>query len=263
MSPRLEGPGGRIVVDPDDLRDVATRMRGAAVLWSGAGRRLALRELPAMPSGLGPLVTETICRANAVLQDLAVELIREAEVLSARATWAELGGDQAISWLIPGLHPYAPSPRAEPIGPSDELPPVTDAQIMQSTEWAVQLLDGMHDSMEKLDDEARRLGGAVEDVPGKSLLKFADEYADELPVKALGKFTLAAGAALDVYEHWDQGWVEAGSRAGMSAGGGALGTLACEALFAPTGVGILGCIFVGGGLGTLAGDQVGEEVFDE
>ena len=238
-------------------------MRGAAVLLSGAGRELATNHPPEMPPGLSSLVTETICRANAALQDLAIELIREAEMLSARATWAELGGGEAISWLIPGLRYYPPSPRAEPLGPSDELPPVTDAQIMRSTEWAVQLLDGMHDSREELGEEARRLGDAVEEVPGESLLKFADEYAEELPVKALGKFTLAAGVAPDVYEHLDQGWVEAGSRARMSAGGGALGILACEAIFAPTGAGIIGCIFVGGGLGTVAGDQVGEEVFEE
>ena len=263
MSPRLEGPGYRIVVDPDDLRDVATRMRGAAVLLSGEGRELALRAMPAMPPGLSPVVTETICRANASLQDLAVEMVREAETLFARATWAELGGGEAIAWLIPGLRYYPPSPKASPPGPADELPPVSDEQIIHSTEWAVELLDGMHESMVRLDEEAARLGDAMEDAPGKSLIKFADEYADELPVKALGRFTLAAGVALDVYEHSDKGWVEAGSRAGISAGGGALGILACEAIFAPTGIGIIGCIFAGGALGTFAGDQVGDEVFEE
>ena len=59
---------------------------------------------------------------------------------------------------------------------------------------------------------------------------------------------------------------EALSRAGVTAGGswagGALGVAFCEAVFGVTGVGLVGCLFVGGAGGGYIGDQVGEEVFD-
>lgn len=265
MSPRLEGPGGRIVIDPEDLREVAIRLKGGAALLSGAGRELAQRSTPAMPPSLAAHVTETVCRANAALQDLAVELVRTAGELSARATWAELGGGEAIAWLIPNLY-YLPASSERPLTPTSELPAVTDEQIRESTEWAVETLDGMYGSMQLLDDEATAVGSGVDDVFGAELIKFADEYADEIPVKALGKLTVLAGIALDTYEHRDEGMGEALSRAGVTAGGswagGALGVAFCEAVFGVTGVGLVGCLFVGGAGGGYIGDQVGEEVFD-
>lgn len=258
--------GSRIEIDPEDLRRVATRMRGAALLLSGAGRELAVSELPSMPPGLRALVTEVACRANAELQELATELVKEAATLTARATWAELGGGAEIAWLIPGLRSY-PAGLSPPAGPAAPLPPVTDEQIRASSEWAMQLLDEMHDSIQLLDEQASELGDEVDDAFGSKVARFADEYADEIPVKALGKVTLLAGLALDVYEHRREGVPEAAARGGISlgmgAGGGALGVLACEAIFGITGVGLVGCLVAGGVAGGLAGDQLGDEVFEE
>lgn len=255
------GPGGRIVIDPDDLRRLAVRMRGAAVLLSGAGRELAAGALPAMPPGLSALVSEVVCDANIVLQDMAAELVEEAHMLSARASWAELGGGDAVSWLIPGLRRFPGVPG--PATPVDAAPATTDEQIRAGSEWAIEILDGMHSSVEALDEEIERLGPKADEVLGKNVVEAIEAYGDELPVKALGRFTLAAGMAVDVAEHWDQGWLEAGGRAGLNAGGGALGTGLCMLFFSPTGWGIVGCAIGGGLVGSAGGDYVGERVFDE
>lgn len=266
MSHRAEG-GDRIVLDPEDLRQVATRMRGASVMLSGVGRDLAARPMPTMPSGVAAAVSEVVCRANAELQDLALELFQEAGTLFARATWAELGGGDAVAWLIPGLH-YTPGalPGAAPATPVSALPAVTEEQLLRSEEWAAHVLNDMHDSLQLLDQEAGRFGGKVDEVFGADLIRFADEYADEIPVKALGAFTLAAGIALDVYEHRKEGIAEAIGRAGISAGagaaGGAVGVALCEATLGWTGVGLVGCLVVGSAGGAWVGDQLGEEVFE-
>lgn len=258
----VAGGGDRILIDTEEVRNVATRMRGAALLLSSAGRELAARHLPAMPSTVATTVTEVVCRANAELQDLAAELVTDGSSLAARAMWAELGGGDEVAWLVPGLRPF-PAHQPMPASPSQPLPPVTDEQIRESSEWAIEILDGMHESMQRVDAQIDVLGTRADDVFGREVVSFVDEYADELPVKALGRFTLAAGAALDVAEHWKQGWKEAGARAGMSAAGGALGTALCMLLVAPTGPGILGCVFVGGAAGSAGGDYVGDRVFDE
>ena len=254
--------GGRIVIDTEEVRNVAARLRGGALLLSSAGRELAARPLPSAPPTVAAAVSEVICRANAELQDLATELIAEATTLSARATWAALGGGEEIAWLIPGLRSY-PTAQPMPENPSEALAPVTDEQIRASSEWAVEILDGMHDSMREVNEEIDKLGPKADEVFGREVVAFVDGYADELPVKALGRFTLAAGVALDVVEHWDRGWKEAGARAGMSAAGGALGTGLCMLLAAPTGPGILGCVLVGGAAGSVGGGYVGDRVFDE
>lgn len=256
------GSGDRILIDTDEVRQVATRMRGGALLLSSAGRELAARPMPSAPPTVAAAVSEVICRANAELQDLATELISEGTTLAARATWADLGGGEEIAWLIPGLRSN-PAVQAMPESPSQPLAPVTDKQIRGSAEWAIEILEGMHDSMREVDEEIGRLGARADDVFGREVVAFVDEYADEVPVKALGRFTLAAGVALDLAEHWDRGWKEAGARAGVSAAGGALGTGLCMLLVAPTGPGILGCVFVGGAAGSVGGDYVGDRVFDE
>ena len=255
-------PASRIVIDPEDVRGLATRMRGGAFMFSNSGRALAQTPLPTMPAGLVALVSEAICGANAALQDLAVELIEDAAHLDARATWAELGGGAETAWLVPGLRRYRALPTV-PSSPVADVPAVTEEQIRAGQEWAVEMLDGMHDSVRALDDEIDRLGPRADDVFGKSVVDAIETYADEIPVRALGGFTLAAGVALDVAEHWHEGWLEAGGRAGLSAGGGALGTGLCMLFFSPTGWGIVGC-FVGGGLvGSSGGDYVGDRVFDD
>lgn len=188
-------------------------------------------------------------------------------MLFSRAMWAELGGGDAVAWMIPGLQ-HVPStlPGPEIATTASVLPPVTEEQIIQSERWAASLLNQMHDSMQLLDDQAASLGDEVDDAFGADLIRFADEYADEIPVKALGAFTMAAGVALDVYEHRREGVAEAVGRAGVSAGmgaaGGALGVAVCEVALGWTGVGLVGCLVVGGAAGSWAGDQVGDEVFD-
>lgn len=255
------GPGGRIVINPDDLRHVAVRMRGAALLLSGAGRDLAARQLPAMPPALLGLVTDVMRDANATLQDLSLELVADAQLLAARATWAELGGRDAVAWLIPGLrrHPSVPLPET----PSAPVAPVPDEEVRAGSEWAIEILDAIHDSVQRIDGEIARFGEDAEVVFGRDLVRLVNEHADEMPLKALGKFTLAAGAAVDVAEHWDEGWRQPAVRAGMSAAGGALGTGLCMLLAAPTGPGVVGCLFVGGGFGSAEADHLGDQVFEE
>ena len=236
-------------------------------MLSLAGREVAARPMPSMPAGVGAAVTEVVCRANAELQDLALELFQEAGMLASRATWAELGGGDAVAWMIPGLQ-HVPSalPGPQEATPASVLPPVTEEQIIQSERWAATLLSEMHDSLQLLDDQAAEMGDKVDDAFGADLIRFADEYADEIPTKALGAFTMAAGVALGVYEHRREGLPEAVARAGISGGmgaaGGALGVLACEAALGWTGVGLVGCLLVGSVGGSLAGDQVGDEVFE-
>lgn len=261
---------GRIVLDPDHLRQLATRMRGASLILSLAGRDLATHRMPAMPAGVASAVTEVISRSNKEVQDFAVELLQEAGELFARATWAELGGEEAIAWLIPGLH-HAPSALRGASGtgavtPASALPPVTEQQLLRSEQWATTLLNEMEGSLQVRDDQAVKLGDAVDDMSGNELVEFATDYANEIAVEPLGAFTIAAGSALDAYEHHQQGSTEPFGRAGVSAGagaaGGVLGAALYEAASGWTGVGLAGCLVVGGGVGSGGDDQLGEEVIE-
>lgn len=230
MSPRPEGPGGRIVIDPHELREASARMRGAAALLSSAGRDLALRQPPAMPAGVSALVAETLYRANSELQELAAELIEEAHGLTARAMWAELGAGETIGWLIPGLHHLSASPRLLSPGPGSPLPPATGDQISRSTEWAVRLLESMGDQP-AADPTSIDVAALLEGFPG------ADKTPELPDPTSFGGFTLA----VDPPEVYDQ----SGDAVPGIQAAGAMGSLSGEARSDPSGMGLLGCIFVG------------------
>ena len=228
----------RIVIDPEGLRGLATRMRGGAFIFSNSGRTLAGTVLPPMPASLAAHVSEAIRDANATLQDLAVELIEDAAHLEARATWAELGGGAEIAWLIPGLRRY-PSLPAVPATPVDAVTAVTEEQIRASQEWAVEMLDGVHDSVPALDDDLR-----ADDAFGKSVVDVIN-YADEIPVRALGGFTLVAAAVSEAEEDADGTRLELGAQPGLGAEGGAVASSLSTLFSSPTGWGVAGCMLAG------------------
>ena len=232
--------GSRIVIDPDGVRRLATRMRGGAFIFSNSGRTLAGTVLPPMPASLADHVSEAIREANAALQDLAVELIEDAVHLEARATWAELGGGAETAWLIPGLrrYPSLPTVSATLV---DEVAAVTEEQIRASQEWAVEMLDGMPDSVGALADDHR-----ADDHFGKSVVDVIETYADEIPIKPLGGFTLVAAAVAEMGEHGGGARGELGAQSGIDAGSGAVGSSLSILFSSPTGWGVAGCLLAGG-----------------
>lgn len=172
----------RIEIDPEGLRLLATKMRGAAAMLSETGRALGTRSSPPMPAQVAALVTEVVTRANSELQDLALELDGEAQAVAARATWAELGGGD-VAWLLPGLYRFR-APADGRLAPDAVLVPVTDDEIMRAERWAIDLLDGMAYPIDGSALEAARLGAG--DAPGADLLGFADGYAAEVPLHTVG-----------------------------------------------------------------------------
>lgn len=247
--------GDRIVIDPVDLRRTATRMRGAAVVLSGTGRDLAARPMPSMPANVAALVTEVVYRANFSLQDLADELVTEARTLEARAMWAELGGGDALGWLIPGLHRVGPAP-PKTLGPGSVLPPVTDEQVMQGERWALEELDAMLDATQLFEGEGAWRGTGVDDVPGADLLRFANEIS----VPPVGRSTLAAELPPNAYEHHEGDGAEAAFSVPHGSAGAAVGAAVGSAVTGSAGAGMVGCL-IAGGIGG-AWDQAEDELFE-
>lgn len=258
--------GGRIVVDPQQLRELATRMRGAALLLSSTGREVAVGSRPPMPAGVVGAVGEMAAHVNAELQDLALELMQEATMLLARATWAELGGGAPNAWLVPGLHLAPPRlPGGHEPSPISTLFPADDERLIAGERWAVEILDGMQDPIDPSSEEGDGLGGAG-DVFASDLMEFADEFAGEIPPSTLGGLMLGAGAALDLYEHGPEGPPERvagwGLSAGSAAAGGGLGVLFSSAALGATGIGLAGCLIAGGLGADLFGGHLGDEAID-
>ena len=224
-------PGSRIVIDPEQVRILATRMRGGAFILSNSGRTMAQSSLPTMPAALSARVSERICDANAALQELAIELIEDAAHLEARATWAELGGGAETAWLVPGLRRY-PSLPAAPTSPTADSPALTEEQVRASQEWATEMLDGMHDGVRSSDEEIDR--------GHTSVIDMIETHADEIPVKPLGGFTLVAEVG------GDDDTLEGGLSAGIGAFGAGISTLSSS----PTGWGVVGCLLAGGLVGS-------------
>lgn len=237
--------GGRIEIDPQGLRLLATRMRGGAAMLSETGRALGARSSPPMPAQVAALVTEVVTRANADLQDLAIELETEARTLLARATWAELGGGDAVAWLIPGLSRFR-SPPGMPLAPDAVLAPVTDEEVIRSERWAVDLLDGMREPSDLSTEAAARLGAGVDDAPSAVLMEFADGYADELSSRAPGGLTAGAGFDFEVYDDHGRGSIEPV----VGSGWGAVGASLTDAVEGDAALGLVGGLVAGLGGGT-------------
>lgn len=240
--------GSRIVIDPDGVRRLATRLRGGASIYSNSGRMLAGPGLPTMSGNLTALVSDAISGANATLQDLAVELIEDALQLEARAAWAELGGGAETAWLIPGLRRYPALPHA-PTSPIDEVAAITDEQLRAGQQWAVEMLDGMDDSGGALDEGSDPRSDEV----FEKLVDVIETYAGEIPVKALGDLTLAAAGKLEAGGHAEEAPFDLGAQPGIDAGGGAIGSVLSLLLSSPTGWGFAGCLVAGGLIGSFEG----------
>lgn len=221
------GSGDRVVIDPDDLRRVASRMRGAAEVLSSAGRHLATRSRPVMSVGLESHVANVVYQANRELQEMALELVQTAGDLSARATQAESGAIDSIAWLIPGLHGLV-SPFDLQTGSVSASGTFFEGRAVRSQEWAETALQGMAGSVEPSDEA------------GPDLRDFADDLS-AVSFEGLGEVT-PAGVALDLY-------VESTERHEQPDSGAARGAL--EVAFdqldlGPTGIGLVGCLLAGG-----------------
>lgn len=221
----------RIVIDPEELRRLATRMRGAALLLSSTGRELASKPLPSMPSALGALVAESLARVNGEVQDLAAGLVREAGHLLGRATWAEIGGGHPGGWMsAPGG--IASDAQAE-LDPTAPVLVASNEQLAHAEVWAVDLVN--RDEVVLEGDDAAELRRLVLD---------GSPTPEEATVAPLGDLTLAAGDAPEVVE---VGFLAEGLPL-PAVGGGAVGSAFTEVASTPTGTGILGCITVGVGI---------------
>lgn len=221
---------GRVVIDPDELREVSSRLRDAAEELAWTGRRLATSPVPDMPTGVAGVVGEAIYRVNAELQDLAVELEDEARLLNARATWAELGGGAGLGWLLPALGRF-PQVGSLLGGPGHLITPLTEIDPAGVEGWAEELVDG---SPTGADEVTQRVEVRVETLPN----------VETLPGHPLGEFTLIDADNLDLLEP-----LRAPAEAGASVQGVfqiGLSTLSLD----PVAAGIAGCILVGAGFDT-------------
>lgn len=221
----------RIVIDPEELRRLAARMRGAALLLSSTGRELASRPLPSMPSAVGALVVESLARVNGEVQDLAAGLVREAGQLLGRATWADIGGGYPGGWPA-GPAGIAIETQAE-LDPTTPVLVASDEQVARAEDWAIDLV-----SREEVGPE----GDDAADL--RRLLLDDSQASEDVPAEPLGELSLAAGEAPTV--------VEAGLLAERmpppAVGEGAVGSALSEVAATPTGAGILGCITLGVGI---------------
>lgn len=225
----------RIVIDPEDLRRVATRMRGAALLLSSTGRELASRSLPTMPQAVAALVAESLARVNAEVQDLAAGLVREAGHLLGRATWAEIDGGHSAGWLSPRSGELV-FQAAGDVDPAAHLPVGAEEQVARAEAWAVDLVTA--------DDPPPADAGVGDASDLRRLLARGFSAPDEaVPPASLGDLTLVAESAPEVVDARALG----GALPAPSVGGGALGSALTEVASSPTGAGILGCISVGAG----------------
>lgn len=239
MPPR----GERVVVDPEELRRVGLEMRRAAAMLSAAGRSLATRPLPIMPSGVETGLSDAIRHANGELQDLASELLQEAAQLFERATRAELGGTSSVAWLLPSLS-RLPNPvlGSSLSAGASTWGGVGGDELSQSARWAPRLLEEMFgaagsfgeetvDPLDRLDDERRaQLLGSV--------------FGDEARGEDLGVVAMTAGAGLDVYE---QEATSEGRAAGLVEGTlqGALAVHVPEGASGAPLAGLIGCLRTG------------------
>ena len=227
------GAGERVVIQPDELRRVATRMRGGAEVLSSAGRHLATRLQPELPAGLGAHVERVVQDANRELQELSLELIQTAGDLSVRATQAELGDIDPVAWLMPTLHGFGS--RLD-LGGAASLPPTGRLiEGRQGPAWAESVLQDMF---------------LLEPVPGDfDLGDFAGSL--EASLQELSEMP-PAGLMLDLF-----GEPGDGSGAETGAAGGALASALEDGDLGPTGLGLVGCLLTGGSSAT--GDEQAAE----
>jgi len=216
------GAGQRVVIVPDDLRDLSSRLRDAAEELSWGGRRLVTTLLPEMPPGVAGLVGDAIYRVNAELQELAIEFEDEARVLTARAAWAELGGGAGLGWLLPGLARF-PQLGSALRGPGHLIAASSDIEPADGHRWAEELLDRMPAPGERTPVEIELTTGPT-DPYDHPLGEFSLTGSDLSSLEPVAAMVDASGA------------VEGALRSGLS-------TDSSD----PVAAGVAGCILVGFG----------------
>ena len=230
----------RIVVDPDQLRRVAARMRGATVLLSSTGRQLTSRPLPSMPAALASVIAESLHRVNSELQELAAGLTRDAGDLLARATWAEVGQSATGDWPYGGSDLLSPDLPVD-AHPSAEAPVLSEEQLARAEEWSLQV---MHEDVNMslgADDGSAFRHDVVADLSAIEREGFDSPFGD---------LTLTADDAPD---GGTASWL---TETATGPGRGALGVVLSELSSDTAGAGILGCIAVGAGMdGPTAGPE--------
>lgn len=226
----------RIVVDPESLRRFASRMRGAATLLSSTGRQLASRPLPAMPASLASIVSESIARANAELQELTAGLVRDAGDLYRRAMWAEADFAPRSAWSFSEAERWS-YPEADVAADAGQET-VSEERLAAAEAWSVGLVESAPEAL------AAGEHASASDVSELRGLVAADlaETSEQLPPDRSPSVALTSEAAVGFLESLTAN-PGPPSSAGTAALGNAFGDLAATA----TGVGILGCIAVGGG----------------
>ena len=219
MSP--PGAGDRVVIDPEELRRVATKLRGGAEMLSSAGRHLATRSQPELPSELATHVARALQGANRELQELSLEMIQAAGELAARATQAELGDIDPVAWLIPGIHGFGSL--FDLRGGTTLSPSGRFTDVPQGPAWAEVALQDMSP-----------VQPALEHIE-------LDDFADALQGSEQGLAELPpAGAMLDLYAELGR---EPESDTGATRG--ALGIAFDDADLGPTGLGLMVCLLSG------------------
>jgi hypothetical protein len=222
LTPSEGGSDQRVVIVPDELRELSSGLRDASEQLSWAGRRLITTSRPEMPSGVVGLVGDAIYRVNAELQELAIEFEDEARVLTARAAWAELGGGAGLGWLLPGLAPF-PQVGSALRGPGHLIAPTPDIEPAEGHRWAEELLDRMPTPGDVTPVVIEQTTGPV-DPYGDPFAEFSLTGSDLSSLESEGARADASGA------------VEGALRTGVS-------TDSSD----PVAAGIAGCILVGFG----------------
>ena len=92
----------RIVLNPPQMRSVASRLDSAAAELEGAAGRLAGAPRPEMPPGIAGDVESTISAVSRRVRHESTELVHEARMLRVRAALAELGA--AVAYVLRGMN---------------------------------------------------------------------------------------------------------------------------------------------------------------
>lgn len=193
-----------------------------------------------MPASVAALVRESLARVNGELQDLALGLTHDAGDLLGRATTVELGEGQPSGWSSPWGH-SAPDVAGD-VGAAAVPHGLSDEQLARAEAWSLDILDRVDAS-------------AGEDAEGASDLR--REVGDGLSAgagepSALGEMSVTTEGAPDLSGPlWELDVLS-------GAGQGALAIAMSELSADPAGVGILGCIAVGGDFELALGDNGGD-----
>jgi hypothetical protein len=92
----------RIVLNPPQMRGVASRLDAAAAELNGSAARLAGAPKPEMPPGIAGEVESTVSSVAQRIRHESTDLVHEARMLRVRAALAELGA--AVAYALRGMN---------------------------------------------------------------------------------------------------------------------------------------------------------------